>query len=251
MKNGDFVVIYLLAVLILFPIAGKAQAKEDLSPYYNWFDTTIGIENQEIHYGAVYVEKHRAKSKKSKFFPSPNFTSGEVVIDNLPYYSLNLKYNVYEDELLMKVANKLGGGILQLYKDKIDSFSIGEHKFTKIDSLKAGNKKIDAGFYEILLEKPAFTLLKKHRKLLIEKLGENLVFYEFKELSPEFVIHYTNGYHLLKKMGHVKALFPEHTLQLNSFLETQLNVRFENQLISVFTYMDTLLTSKKDEAMNQ
>jgi hypothetical protein len=244
-KNGGLQVICLLTILILLPLTCTAQAKEDLSSHYNWFDTIIGIENLEMHYGAVYVEKHRAKSKKSKFFPSPYFTLGDVVIDNLPYYSLNLKYNVYEDELLMQVANKFGGKVLQLYKGKISSFTIADHRFIKIGNPETNDKQINSGFYEVFLEKPSFTLLKKYRRLLTEQLGANLVFYEFEELDPEFVIHYKDAYYRLKKMEDIKVLFPENTVQLNNFIKSQpSNLSFEDQLKSTFLFIDTLLNEE-------
>ncbi len=251
-KNGGFRAIYLLTILILFPLICPAQAEKDLSPHYNWFDTVIGIENLEMHYGSVYAEKHRAKSKKSKFFPSPYFTSGHVVIDNLPYYSLNLKYNVYEDELLMQVSNKLGGKVLQLYKDNISSFAIADHRFIKLEDSKTNNQQINSGFYEVFLKKPSFTLLKKYRRLLTEQLGANLVFYEFEELDPEFVVHYKDAYYRLKKMADVKVLFPENTVQLNNFIKNRpSNLSFEDQLKSTFLFVDTLLNEGKDKAMNE
>lgn len=252
MKIDGLQIICLLTVLILFAPSCAAQAKEYLRSPYNWFDSLIGIENLEIHYGAVYVEKHRSKSKKSKFFPSPYFTMGDVVIDDLPYYSLNLKYNIYEDELLMQVANSLGGKVLQLHKTKISHFTIGSHTFIKINDSKAKKNQIDPGFYEVLLEKPSFTLLKKHRRLLIEQLGADLVFYEFEELDPEFVIQYGPTYYRLKKIDDVKVLFPKNTLRLNDFTKRQpTNLSFEDRLKSIFIYMDTLVHEEREKAKNQ
>lgn len=233
------------AILILLPFTSPAQAEKDLSSHYNWFDSLMGIENSEMHYGAVYVEKHRSKSKKSKFFPSPYFSPGHVVIDNLPYYSFNLKYNVYEDELLMQVANKFGGKVLQLPKGKISSFTIVNHTFIKIDIPETNNEPIDSGFYEVILEKPSFTILKKYRKLLTEQLGANLIFYEFEALDPEFVVHYNKAYHRLKKMDNVKTLFPQNIVQLNSFIKNQPSgLSFENNLKSTFLFIDSLLNKE-------
>ncbi|MEO1010161.1 MAG: hypothetical protein AAFX53_02580 [Bacteroidota bacterium] len=226
--------------------------EEDLSSYYNMFDTIIGIENLEIHYGVVYVEKHRAKTKKTKFFPSPNFTLGHAIIDHMPYYSLNLKYNVYEDELLMKIANKLGGEILRVYKEKVNGFTINGHRFTKIKAPKTGNQKIDPGFYAVLLEKPLFTLLKKHRKLLTDTLGENLVFFEFEDLDPDFVLYYGLDYHKLKRIRDVQAVFPGYTEQLDDFVKTlPPNSNFEDQLKTILVFTNTLLTSEKDKALQE
>lgn len=240
------------AFLILLPFTSPAQAEKDLSSHYNWFDSLIGIENLEMHYGAVYAEKHRSKSKKSKFFPSPYFSPGHVVIDNLPYYSLNLKYNIYEDQLLMQVANEFGGKVLQLYKDKISNFTIADYTFIRIDGSEINNDAVDSGFYEVVLERPSFTLLKRYRRSLKEQLGANLIFYEFEALDPEFVVHYNTVYRRLKKMDDIKALFPQNTVQLNDFIKNQPSgLSFENQLKSALLFIDSLSNKEKDKAMDE
>ncbi|WP_425234334.1 hypothetical protein [Ulvibacterium sp.] len=252
LKIGSFKAIPLLILLFLSPHICTAQVEKDVSSHYNWFDSLIGIENLEMHYGAVYVEKHRSKSKKSKFFPSPYFSPGHVVIDNLPYYSLNLKYNIYEDELLMQAANEFGGKVLKLYKDKINNFTIADHTFIRIDGSEINNDAVDSGFYEVVLEKPPFTLLKRYRRLLKEQLGANLIFYEFEVLDPEFVVHYNTVYHRLKKIGDIKALFPQNTVQLNDFIKNQPSgLSFENQLKSAFLFIDSLWNKEKDKATDE
>ncbi|MEM9142874.1 MAG: hypothetical protein AAGA86_07795 [Bacteroidota bacterium] len=245
-KRSQFSLL-LLALLLVSPIPCAAQSKKDLSSYYNLFDSIIGIENLEIHYGEVYVEKHRTKSKKTKFFPSPNFMLGSVVFNGLPYYSVNLKYNVYEDELLMKIANRLGGEILQVYKDKVNSFAMGNHSFVKIEPRKTSNKTIESGFYEILLELTVSDLYKKHRKRLTDTLGENLIFYEFEDLSPEFVVYSRSDYHKVQRIMDLKGIFPEYTEQLGNFVKTlPPDSSFEDHLKTTLIFINTLIAPEKD-----
>ncbi len=239
--------IYIIFLFFLFLsniINGQVKTHE--VDFYNWFDGITGIENSELHYGIVYVEKHRTKGKKTKFFPEPDFVLGSVVFDGQPYTDLNLKYDVYDDEVLMQVDRRLGGSILQLYKAKVNRFNIGGHDFIKIN-----DSKIKSGFYEVSLEKPLFSLLKKHRKKLTELLGKKLIFYEFEDGKKECFLYYQQNYHLIKKVSDLTELFPVHTAQLKSFDKNQnSNSDFDLLLEGLLVHLDTLLhkeTDKTDE----
>lgn len=210
------------------------------SDYHNWFDSITGIENSEPHQGVIYVDRHRTKGKKTKFFPKPDFVLGSIVFDGQPYFDLNLKYDVYDDELLMRVDRLLGGSILQLYKTKIDRFSIGGHDFIKIDG-----SKLKSGFYEISVEKPFFSLLKKHRKNPIEQLGKKLIFYDFEDGNKECFLYYRQNYHPIKKVSDLVGLFPEYEEQLKSFNKNQnSNADFDVQLEGLLGHLETLLSKE-------
>lgn len=224
----------------------SGQLKTSEADYYNWFDRITGIENSVLHYGIVYVEKHRTKGKKTKFFPERDFVLGSVVFEGQPYSGLKLKYDVYDDELLMQVDRQFGGSILQLYKASINRFTIGGHDFIKID-----DSKLKSGFYEISLEMPLFSFLKKHRKNLKEVLGKKLVFYEFEDGKKECFLYYQQNYHPIKKVSDLTELFPEHTVQLNSFNKNQnSNSDFDLLIEELLVHINTLLqkgTHKTDE----
>lgn len=230
--------IYLIFLYLLFisnTVCGQVRTSE--TDYYNWFDNITGIENSELHQGVVYVERHRTKGKKTKFFPEPDFVSGSIVFDGQPYFDLNLKYDVYDDELLMRVDRRVGGSVLQLYKAKIDRFTISGHDFIKIE-----DSKIKSGFYEIALERPLFSLLKKHRKNIIEQLGKKLIFYDFEDGKKDCFLYYQQNYHSIKKVSDLTELFPEQAEQLKSYDKNQnSNVDFDELLEDLLVHLDTLL----------
>lgn len=228
-------IFFLFSLFLSSNLCGQVGTYE--TDYHNWFDSITRIENSEPHQGVVYVERHRTKGKKTKFFPKPDFVLGSIVFDGQPYFDLNLKYDVYDDELLMRVDRRLGGSVLQLYKTKVDRFTIGGHDFTKID-----DSKIASGFYEVSLEKSFFCLLKKHRKNPIEQLGKKLIFYDFEDGKKECFLYYQQNYHPIKKVSDLTNLFPEYTEQLKSFNKNQnSNSDFDLLLEGLLGHLDTLL----------
>lgn len=221
---------------ILFCVIGSSQNTKDLKEHYIFFDGIVGIENSDLHYGKVYQEKHRIKSKKTKFFPEPNFLSGSLVFNGQSYYDISLKYNVYDDELLMQVDKRFGGDILQLHKKQVSNFKIGNHFFVKIDKTE-----ITAGYYEVVLESSFFSLFKKHRKSLKELLGEKLIFYEFENEEKDFFLQYQNTYHSIGKISALISIFPKYEAELKSFEQNQdSSLPFDSKLESLLEYLDTL-----------
>jgi len=218
----------------------NGQDKTYEADYHNWFDSITGIENSELHQAMVYVERHRTKGKKTKFFPEADFALGSLVFDDQPYFDLDLKYDVFDDELLMKANRQVGGRILQLYKTKVDGFSIDGHDFKQIN-----DAQMESGFYEIALEKPLFSLYKKHKKNPIEQLGKKLIFYEFEDGKKECFLYYRQDYHAIKKVSDLTNLFPDYTAPLKSFHKNQNSkADFDVLLEGLLVHLDTLLDER-------
>ena len=227
----------------LFFAMSNAQNNESQIEAFSFFDKLTGIENSDLHYGEVYQEKHRVKSKKTKFFPEPDFVLGSVVFNGQPYFDIPLKYNIYDDELLMLTDKQFGGTILQLHKKQVNSFKIGNHFFIKIHNTEIAN-----GFYEVALESPIFSLLKKHRKSLRQLLGENLVFYEFEDEEKDYFLRYQNTYHSIEKISDLISIFSKYETELKSFEEKQdSSLPLDSKLERLTEYLDTLLSGEHDK----
>jgi hypothetical protein len=239
----------LLLIMMTLPLIFNGQAKDEEALNYNWFDSIIGLENSELHNGLIYFEKYKVKNKKSQFFYSPDYLLGSVVFNDQTYFGLDLKYNVYDDEVLMRVENRFGGKTLQLYKNKISGFTIKERRFIKID-FSSTNKAFASGFYEVSKENPFFILFIKHRKKMNEHVGEKSVYHEFEDQKKTYMFWYQDKYHLIKKVTDLTNLFPQHKEKLDSFYNNQeqkSNIRFAAKLNSLLIYLGTLLPEKNEK----
>ncbi|MRI01514.1 hypothetical protein GH721_13305 [Kriegella sp. EG-1] len=217
-------------------MAQKSDTKQAL---YTFFDSIISIENSEIHNGLIYKEKHRVKSKKSKFFPEPDFVTGSIIFNNQPYNNLQLKYNVYDDELLFQVKKKYGGDILQLDKHLVQGFNIDNHVFIKLY-----DKKLGQNYFEVISKKSALTLLTKHKKSIHEILNKKLVFYEFEDVNNEYYIAYNDSLYYIKNLNDFAQLFPDFKIEITNYykgLESHLNL--ESKLKKLIAHFDPILTS--------
>jgi len=204
----------LVAVLFYLPLARGQEAMED-ETYLLWFDHLVGIENTGLYDGVVYKEKYRTINEKSKFFKSPDFLPGSVSYNGQEYFDLKLKYDVFEDKLLLKLEDRLGGSTLELFKEKVTSFTIDGHQFIKIETLTAeGNI---SGFYEVSRKSSYFTLFTKHLKKDFSRKDRRTLYYEFVDLKKKHLLHYKGRYQWLRNKKDVTTLFPDLKKEIDSF----------------------------------
>ncbi|MEX0291347.1 MAG: hypothetical protein AB3N14_19745 [Flavobacteriaceae bacterium] len=212
-----------------------SETSPDEAPY-NWFDQIVGVEQLGIHEGEVYVEKHRVKGKTSKFLPSPDFSGGSVHYNSQTYFNINLKYDAYDDELLLLVENNLGGNPLKLSKAKVEHFEIQGHQFKHIKDLKDG---VPDGFYEIVLDGDFFDLLIKHSKLPKQQLEGSSVFYTFEDLDKLCLLQLNGNYELLDDLTDLENLFPKYKEALKAHHANQKGKsEFYRQLQASLKYLE-------------
>lgn len=224
----------------------SGQSDQSQKELYVLFDEIVGTENSALHYGTVYEEVHRVKSKRTKFFPGPEFVLGSLVFDDQPYFDLPLKYNVYDDELLFQVEQKLGGAILKLHQPSIANFTVDGHLFFNLDG-----PETTPGFYELIVEKPSFSLFKKHRKTLKQLLGKKLVFYEFLEDDASYFLQYRKRYYPIKTVEALTAVFTEYEIKLTAFDENlPPKLPFEQRLNELLEYLNTLVRAETPKMRN-
>ncbi len=104
-------------------------------------------ENQILYNGKMWRNLY-SRVKEDQFLFSGEFLPGSVTINGKTFTNVNIKYDIYEDELLTPKGN---GVILKLNKEMVDSFTIifqnRTYQFTNIqkDSVRGLN-----GYFNVL-----------------------------------------------------------------------------------------------------
>ncbi len=194
---------------------------------YNTFDQNVGIENTNLYQGIIYTQEYRVNNDKAQFFKGSDFSKGAVQYDGQTYYDLDLKYDVYDDRLLVKLVPNAGGGTLVLFNQFVKSFELGGSDFVKIDQEEA--PEIDFhGFYEVSFDSPGMTLYTKFRKKSIQKKDRNYTYYEFVDTSSDYVLKYNDKYNMLKSKKDLTDLFPQFKKEINKFYVLARGLRKSN-----------------------
>lgn len=193
-----------------------SQSNQVESHYYNWFDQIVGIANTALYNGVEYMETHRSTRENHKFLGFQRFVKGTVDYDGQRYYSVPMKYNVFDDELLVKLSNRNGESIIQLIKGNIYGFSIADKQFLNINSPEARKNGV-MGFYELLMTTGSFTLYKKNRKNRLKRIRNNSVVYDFLESKSLFMLFRDGQYIPISVRRDITDLFPQFRKDLKEY----------------------------------
>lgn len=180
-----------IGTFLLAAIAGYGQniSNNKNADSFLIFDQIVGIENTAIFNGFEYIEKHRIINNKHKFFKAYNFIKGTVIYDGQPFYEVSLKYNVFEDLVLVQLENKQGKNTIQLFDELLDGFSIDDHQFVNI---KNKNSTV-SGIHELIFENSHFKVFKKYTLKEKTLLDKKLLYHEFEADDAEYFFKYNEG----------------------------------------------------------
>ncbi len=244
MKNKFRILIILLIFNSSFLFS---QIKQEQKEYYNWFDEIVGIENTNLFIGLVYKEKHIKLKENSNFFLSPEFLFGYVNYDGELYFDLEMKYDVYEQEILVKLQNRKSGyTVIKLIKDKVKEFIIDNHKFLKLDARDIDETNI-FGFHEVVLKNDFLTVFEKHKKNKEELFFEGIIYDNFRKVKSDIVILYKDEYYKIKSKKDLLNIFPEFKKEINNLFSKNRSIRNSNPdvfVLKTIEYLDTLILEK-------
>lgn len=206
-------------LLILFVTSSStvilAQHNLEEKSYYNWFDQNIGHENTALFNGELYSKTYRTEDNNHNFLIGNEYVTGEIEFNNQKYYDISLKYDIYNDELIVKLENSFGrDSYVQLNKIFIKTFSVYNKNFK---SLNAVTENITvSGFYEISHSGSIVSLYTKHYKFKEEYIIEKLLYDKFSKKDKN-ILFFNDSYYEVNSKKDLKKIFPEQKKQINTF----------------------------------
>ncbi|MCK8523377.1 hypothetical protein M0D21_17480 [Aquimarina sp. D1M17] len=210
-KELLFLSLFLSSLLMFGQSANEVNNK-----HYALFDNYVGIENIGISNGVILeIEYKNIYDDQHQFFKSYDFLSGSVNYNGQSYPDLKLRYDVYHDEILLKLPDSYGAVMLQLLKEKVDYFFIDGHKFLHINNEKILSTGV-SGYFEVLLHKGLLDVYKKNGLVKRDVIENRRVFYQFSNKNS-YILFYDNIYHNIDGKSDVVKLFPEQKSEIKAF----------------------------------
>ncbi|MDX1602305.1 MAG: hypothetical protein R3209_04500 [Salinimicrobium sediminis] len=208
------------AFLVFYYPPTYSQDHQDNQEPLELFDQIVGIENTGLANGEEYIEPHIIRDDQHKYFLSSSFLKGQVTYDEQLYYPVLLKYNIFDDVLLVFLNTSDGNSTIKLHKNKITSFRVDAHTFINVNEDDAVN-----GFYEVLLDTNGSLLLKKHFKKVHKELDDNFTYYRFEEDDPAFVVSRNGNYFPVSSKRDFLKVFPEQGKKIKDFYSRNKSLR--------------------------
>lgn len=229
MKQGPYFKFILFLFLCVNVTLLYSQSSSNSKEYYTWFDSVIGEGNTSLYNGVIYIEKYRTEKGNHKFFLSNEYQVGDLIYDNQHYYNVLMKYDTYEDELIVKLPNQSSHLFIKLVKEKINEFSIKKltanlstqnHRFIINSSFKNNKEGFLLSFYKVINKTASITLLKKHHKNRREYMGSYGSLSKFSEKNY-FAILYENVYYRIDSKKDLTRLFPDYKKNISAFYKKE------------------------------
>ncbi len=156
-----------------------SQLNEKLKPYFQWFDDVTDARNSSLSDGTSYIEAYKTKKGHHQYYLTADFLTADLTYDGQLYGNVNLQYNLFTDQLILRYYKKDNIRTIQLIKDKVKEFIVDGRKFVAIKKQPNGK----AEYCEVLFEGKNLKLLKKHFKKRQKHIENGLVYYSFKKKS--------------------------------------------------------------------
>lgn len=166
---------FLTAVLFFtFQLSGQTPQADSLNYlsavknaktlYRQFIDPPTGLYN-----GAEYVDYSYQITEGHPFFESADFNPGSVVYDGILYENVRLLYDIIKEQVVIKDP-------FEVYKpalinERVNEFTLSDHKFVRLVENDSANAAINTGFYEVLYSGTT-GVYKKQKK----KIQENIAF---------------------------------------------------------------------------
>jgi len=136
-----FSLLLIIPVFYTNSVSGKCPFIE-----YSTVSDTAG-ENQLLYNGRIWRNLYR-RIEGDQFLNTDEFIPGTVIIGEKKYQNINLKYDIFNDEILTSSNKEL---LITLNKEMVDSFTIMYfNKVHHFKRLKEDSSKVVDGYVDVL-----------------------------------------------------------------------------------------------------
>ncbi len=198
--------------MLFLSVFGYCQTKPSLNNQAKkiqniWFDSIIGQRNLHIDQGEIYYEKYRTLNNNHHFLFDNKFIKGKLKYNNQIYDDVLMKYDIYQDNLILKISSETEIFPIILNKELTSFFEIRNKSFYNFN----------LGFYEVIYKTKNITLVKKYfsKKETIQK---KFIYSNFTHEEELFILK-NNKFFSVKTKKHFYKIFPNQKKIVDNFFK--------------------------------
>lgn len=209
----------------------------DLSYPVNFYYTSIG-ENAHIYNGYEYMTPDRG-IKGSPYFLTDSLIPADLSYDEAYYQNVPVLYDLVRD---LVVINRLNQNFkISLVSEKLNSFSLQNHRFIRISKDSIHGVDLLSGFYDRVYSGKS-TVIAKRKKYILEVLeySTSRTIYQEHDL---YYVKYAGRWIEVSNKASVLNLFKAKKSEIKTFLrknKLKFKSDFEKTLIAAAAYYDQL-----------
>jgi hypothetical protein len=194
----------LLAIMFQLPVVAQEQSNETRTDYNKLYKSIIdeyGFDQVLVN-GILYEDNYRKKIGH-QFLLNDQFNIGSLVYREKQYKGVEMKYDIYDQQLILSVINNNSIVWFVPQNDFISAFSLGDKFFSKY------NFQNEPRFYQVVFETEKLKCLyywfkEKHDSNKSNYFGYN----EFTESEKEKFLTLDGSFKKYKNNRSFTELFP-------------------------------------------
>lgn len=226
-----------LALCFLFVNGLKTFAQEtSAKSTYNWFDKKVGIETLPISNGKLHLNSDKTIDNKHRYYASDKPIQGRLSYDSQEYFDVNLKYDIFKDEIILTSVGMWKLTEVNLTKEKVQYFKLNGKKFINLDIYNQLPENFRSGYYEENVISKNFTFYIKHYKIKKEIIKDQSLYIDYNN-ENEFVLFIEGKYNNINNKRQLLKFFPNYKNQINNYYLINSNLKREN----LVQFMENLL----------
>lgn len=180
---------------------------------YNWFDKNLGKESLPFNNGTGHLNFDKTIKDQNRYYIADEFKNGAINYQGQDYFNLDLKYDIFNDELVLRPYIETSYLQINLLKEKVDFFKIGNEKFVNLKQLPANFK---SGYYEETVTGNNTVLYIKYYKEKKNIIKDNFFLIEYVQHN-DFVLLKDNTFTLINDKKEIIKLYPDQKRKINDF----------------------------------
>jgi len=233
-----------LFLFVLFFIKTFAQKNDILNDAYLIFDNIVGQEKTKLYNGKRYYNIYKSTKNNHNFFNTPDYVKGNVVYDGDPFFNVDLKYDLLNDQLIFRPSEEKSFVNTELIKDKVLKFSFNDHQFINAKSLK--NNSLVSGFLEVIYSSSRFNIYAKRKKTVTERIINSKLTYLFSN-EPSFYIIYKEQLTKIDSKKTFRKIFNTYSKELKTEINKN-KKRFNKNNEGLYLYLAQWIDFKLNAA---
>ena len=213
-RFGRILSLFLLCV----PFTLKAQptSGDALKKQYEQYNQMYGLNDLLVN-GVLYINLHY-NATGYPFMGENTFHRGSVMVKDENFSPVELKYDIVDQQLVLKVINSFGGqSNIILRRDFIHQFTLeGGYSFEWLD-----NDQLPASFYQVIGKK-GFRWLIKYNKYLEVPQGTQVNHFAYTKTYRKYYFERDGKVFDIRNRKSIWKHFPEKKKELKKYFRAHL-----------------------------
>lgn len=203
------------------------------------YDAIVGGENTGLYNGPEFKDQFLDSWDGSHIYLNTHvFTHNTLIYNNQRYTNVPLKYDLFDDNVVIRSEDNLSIFQIKLVPENISSFTVHNRDFVKLTEPQLN---IDGhGFFEIASIGNIVSLYIKHVKTKKKETINNILQYSLVE-DNYYLLVYNGVYHIVRSIKGFKKVIPNRYKEIRKFRKEYKSIYKTDRdgfMIKLIKYLD-------------